>query len=488
MAWMSQRNEFSEDNLSNLFHLNPGSECDIRTISWCKSESSATEPELKRFTSEEEYRSWVTQCREPSGTLTNHTLVLVMHARLEGENMKWSSLPYGKETLRQTCQKLKQHRSLAHFIGRTSTGLFQNRMVKWGPEGSSDQSFVYHCRSDTESVRTPDDITISSTFMLDSSTTLAVMYGCTPRVMKRPEGWLKQLKGHDFHPMTFPIIFAELERDRLLDVFSLQNTQVHQRILHMETMIKQDSMQEHYSLGIQEMTRKDCDSTKLWIEISTLKGGLGSFKTQLESMSRHSRMLSDTVFKGPDSTCISQRVAGDKIAARLEEMIAEIEGKIVACDGLLGGMTLSMKIESNYYTRRDADANKNIAESNIEIAYDAKRDSHHMQTMSFLGMMFLPGTFFATMFSMSFFRFDPSEGTPLISPWIGIYIGLTTLCTFLVHLSWKRYTKKEDDRRRAADWSDPEKAVSSQSSGSNPSTPPTPSTACTQILPPYTRD
>ncbi|KAJ4406630.1 hypothetical protein N0V82_010077 [Gnomoniopsis sp. IMI 355080] len=249
--------------------------------------------------------------------------------------------------------------------------------------------------SDTESVKTPDDITVSSTFMLDNSTTLAVMYGCTEEVMKKTERWLKQLKELGFHPLTLPMIFAELERVRLLEVLSLQDTEVEQKILDMENRIIQDSRNENPSLGIKDITQKDCASTKLWLRISTLKGGLESLKAQLESMSRHSRTLSETVFTEPEGDHRTQRECGDKIVARLEEMIAEIEGKVRACDGLLGGMTLSMQIESNYYTRRDADSNTEIAISNIAIAKEAKRDSDHMQTMSFLGMMFLPGTFFA---------------------------------------------------------------------------------------------
>lgn len=86
-----------------------------------------------------------------------------------------------------------------------------------------------------------------------------------------------------------------------------------------------------------------------------------------------------------------------------------------------------------------------------------------MQTMSFLGMLFLPGTFFAvrrpksrhlsegksanhvqTMFSMSFFKFDPSEGTPMISPWIALYFGLTVAFTGFTFVSWNQYKKRVD--------------------------------------------
>jgi hypothetical protein len=47
-----------------------------------------------------------------------------------------------------------------------------------------------------------------------------------------------------------------------------------------------------------------------------------------------------------------------------------------------------MDQEWNYYTRRDAKAN-------IIIANASKKDSTQMRLISFVGMIFLPGTFLA---------------------------------------------------------------------------------------------
>lgn len=208
---------------------------------------------------------------------------------------------------------------------------------------------MYHCRSDTESLNTPDDMTMSTTFLLDNSTTLAVMYGCTPEVMEGTVAWLKLLKGPSFHPLILPMIFAEFERGRLLEVFSLQNSEVHQKILAMENKLKEDERITDVISGvevIQKITQRDCDSTKLWLSISRLKNGLESLKTQLESMIRHSKVLSDSIFTEADGGHEHQRASGIRIVARLEEMIAEIEGRVRTCDGLLGGMTLSMQMVS----------------------------------------------------------------------------------------------------------------------------------------------
>lgn len=79
------------------------------------------------------------------------------------------------------------------------------------------------------------------------------------------------------------------------------------------------------------------------------------------------------------------------------------------------------------------------------------------------------------MFSMSFFQFNPSQGAPLISPWISLYVGLTLLSTLIIFVSWKKYTKRTQERAEAKQKSDEEKAIGSQPSSSNPGTPQTPS-------------
>lgn len=159
--------------------------------------------------------------------------------------------------------------------------------------------------------------------------------------------WLKLWQEPSLHPLLLPMLFAEVERKRLLDVLSLQETNVKQRILAMENRIRQDAEKRNStSAGVTEMTQSDCDSTKLWLAISSLKNGLESLKTQLEAMARHSRMLSNTVFTDLEGEHKSQRISGAKIVARLEEITVEFEGKVRTCDGLSGGLTLSMQMVS----------------------------------------------------------------------------------------------------------------------------------------------
>lgn len=169
--------------------------------------------------------------------------------------------------------------------------------------------------------------------------------------MQQTVNWLRLVKGPNIHPLILPMVFAEFERRRLLNEFSSQKTKVNQKILAMENKLKEDQKtagkgQDSPGAVIQEITQNDCDSTKLCLSISDLKNGLDSLKKQLESISEHAKVLSRTIFTMEEGQHADERASGNRIVARLDEMIAEIEGKVRICDGLSAGMVLSVQMVS----------------------------------------------------------------------------------------------------------------------------------------------
>lgn len=57
-------------------------------------------------------------------------------------------------------------------------------------------------------------------------------------------------------------------------------------------------------------------------------------------------------------------------------------------------------------SQREARLNLEIAGEQRRIAHASKRDSTAMKTLSLLGALFLPGTYLASVFGMSFFNFE----------------------------------------------------------------------------------
>lgn len=211
---------------------------------------------------------------------------------------------------------------------------------------------VYGCKSDTVSPARDDDIAMSITCFPETHTTIAVMYGCTDGVVDYTRIFLNRLKSANgmaaFHPLMLPMIFAELERKRLLNSLEEMNTGPEQRILAVEKSLREDEMSKRTTeTPDSAVTARDCETTRMWAQTSSLKNGLESFKAQLLSMSDHCHKLSQAnLWHGDENTghqCMDQDV-DDRIKGRLKEMVEELNTKVRHCEGILGATVLARQL------------------------------------------------------------------------------------------------------------------------------------------------
>ncbi|KAK1676305.1 hypothetical protein BDP55DRAFT_662258 [Colletotrichum godetiae] len=446
MEWITQRLDFLKSDLGSLEFSSEGS-FKIRTVILRKADKR---PNVLDFTTEDAFLQWLESEKSP---LELPGLVLVMHHRPNTTDPRGArSLPYEESTFKKVAQKLYQHRSLSLLFKRASTALVTHKPVAWEGGLTPLASTVYNCKSDTENppvLNSPNDVALSVTSFPTRGTAYAVMYGCTQPVLDLTVKCLKNTGGQALHPLIMPVIFAELERKRLLDLLDMEKTSLEQRILELESKLRgedQNSISEKADSEPVLRTR-DCESTKLWIDVSKLQNGLHSLRIQLQNMVEHSENLAATYYKPPseDSGEIDEhlevRRAGAKIQMRLREIIDELGSKIRSCESLLGGMSLAAQMESNYYTRRDAKVS-------IIIANATKRDGSQMRSISLLGMIFLPGTFLASLFSMSFFNWTPPDGNQIISPWIALYGVLVIVITLITVWSMRKWMEAEEKKAR----------------------------------------
>jgi hypothetical protein len=63
-----------------------------------------------------------------------------------------------------------------------------------------------------------------------------------------------------------------------------------------------------------------------------------------------------------------------------------------------------------------------------------------MRVITAITLVFLPGTFVATLFSASFWNFDPRSTGPLVSGWVWLYFFTTFALTIIVLGVWRGYT------------------------------------------------
>ncbi|RYC61450.1 hypothetical protein CHU98_g4763 [Xylaria longipes] len=398
MEWISQKKQLQSEDFVE-FGFNSGYPCLIQTIRIRQDSSGKAEvAEEKTHTSEPQYLEWVKQASIPSCP-EEPTVVLVMHQRLEGADVKATSLPYGKDTFRVACEQLFQHRSVVHAIRRKSTATFTSRKAapwksrpEWGP------AVVYNCKSDTETLATHDDIVLSVTHFPKKPIIFAVFYGCTEEARAFIGDWFNYAKASAFDPLLLPMMHSELERRRLINKIDAKGGDLRKRIIDIENRLRevqsrksvQSSASEKDSTNI-SIAQRECEAVKLWVEVSSLKNGLESFKTGLKAMLENSKKPLENDILGEDGDEQTHKIrkhASERIQTRINDMIVEIESVVRRAAGHLVGMSLATQTESNYLTRKDAWAT-------ISIAVESKRDSSHMRYISFLGMIFLPGTFFA---------------------------------------------------------------------------------------------
>lgn len=91
---------------------------------------------------------------------------------------------------------------------------------------------------------------------------------------------------------------------------------------------------------------------------------------------------------------------------------------------------------------------QNDSEYTAAIAMDAKRDSIAMRTISILGIIYLPATFVATLFSMDMIQWGGSDGEesslPKASPSLWVYWATALPLTFTTILIWFLWSRREN--------------------------------------------
>lgn len=79
------------------------------------------------------------------------------------------------------------------------------------------------------------------------------------------------------------------------------------------------------------------------------------------------------------------------------------------------------------------------------LAHASKRDSTSMKVISLLGAIFLPATYLASVFSMTFFNFN-SGGPPLVSPLLWVYFVISIPLTLAIVMFWRWWDKRREVR------------------------------------------
>jgi len=223
---------------------------------------------------------------------------------------------------------------------------------------------------------------MSTTCFPDASLTFAMLYGCTETTISDVSDYLELSEKWGpalHHPLILPMIFATLERGRLLNQLERSGDGLSQRIMDLKIHLREDD-DDIFSAEPQGMparlgrparrwffrrekagstesrrgsderpastSTKECEATELWIQVSSLKDGLESFRDQLQGMLEHCRWLTRMAAGSDDGAfrLVTDPETGEKAERMLAHMVGELDCKIRSSKSVLGGMVMAMQV------------------------------------------------------------------------------------------------------------------------------------------------
>ncbi|KAH8896755.1 hypothetical protein GQ53DRAFT_803594 [Thozetella sp. PMI_491] len=309
----------------------------------------------------------------------------------------------------------------------------------------------------------PDDLALSVTYFLESSLTLAVVFGCNATQRKQIEGRLRVASSAALtHPLLLPGIFAELERKRLseqvediLDRFTLRTSSA--SVTSDEKLGTLDMSEEQMAEYLQLCYR----SQSLAKEFKAVKRQLSKMVQFCDSFGAtgHSSLL---LAKDPQATLTNDHgdeMAGinDMIRRRILEIMDEYDARIDECVMVVENMSITMQTVWSHIARRDAVVNTKIARANTSIALDAKQDNGQMKSIAFLTMVYLPVSAVASIFSMTMFNWSPQDGS-VVSSHIWVFVVVAAVLTIVTLAVWyiaTRFGKTEVSRHEDLELGNP---------------------------------
>lgn len=212
---------------------------------------------------------------------------------------------------------------------------------------------VYNCRS---SDNWENDLALSVTYSFEHRTTQAVLYGCNDDTRDRIHQRLERCQSAVYHPLTLPLIFADIERDRLFGKVNPLVTKLVERALSISRPSTfSESLQTTFQRNNTDYPRAKEESPEelmqMWLSVSRLRRGLEAWKAQLLKMQSHCRTMK---FEEPSQGNHTQiqikenlEETSERIEQRLVELIGEFDEKIGDCVTVIDGMVLATQLVRN---------------------------------------------------------------------------------------------------------------------------------------------
>ncbi|KAI0182696.1 hypothetical protein EV127DRAFT_448982 [Xylaria flabelliformis] len=400
----------------------------------------------------------------PVGSYTTQGLDVGMDNKSNEKKHELRTVPFSRNTFEMITKAFYVHSSISRAISRADMPVFSHTgAVMEDEDGLKHEASIFNCRT---SNAWPMDLALTITYFPRCNLKFAVIFGCDLSVEEEILNRLLLARNDASHPMLLPGILAETERKRHVQIVDDIVDEVEARIFQLE--IKPDA---EYGIPKSHMDKLHKEKRSAWLNISYIRNCLVSWRKQLENIELQVDKIDRSFVAEPEwsdetVTSISHTPEGhpplneDRSPAELDQVVQVVPTCLntdisASCREQFGNkyLTTGYKIKSRTraiieeYDDKIRDCSMRIdgmamatqwaqGDTNLEIAKATSRDSKHMRSIALVTMVFLPGTFFAGVFSMTFFSWSDDSGHPAISGYVWIYVVITTFFTMLTIFLW----------------------------------------------------
>ncbi|KAI2613200.1 uncharacterized protein GGS25DRAFT_478935 [Hypoxylon fragiforme] len=404
-----------------------------------ESDTTVTKNELLN---EQDWEDWFTNAPNENSGATELGVVLCTRAPpIFDDNAPVSHVSVTRDTWEKIVKSFHVHRSVIRSIAR-HVSCFSSI---YRDEGTSTKSKIYFTARMSKLL--PGDLALSVTYIPGTSSTFAVIYGCNEHQKQEVEKRIRLAEDKTKYPLLIIGIFAELERERLVenaeglvDGFALTSNRFENEAWDASVHMSNEKTQGYLRLCAQ--SRNITDQIRA-VKRQTLKlmGEIDEFNDYFASHK------GEAYSGGADNSSKKARhfrKAGAQMKKRLQDIINEYDDKVDECNMIVGNTTLAMQTVWNQIARHDSELNTRIAQTNTVVSLEAKKEGTQMKLIALLTMVYLPFSSVAAIFSMDLFDWDPPEGKPVVSKFFWVFAVVAVGLTAITFFAWYQITSRHE--------------------------------------------
>ncbi|KAK8041734.1 hypothetical protein PG993_006257 [Apiospora rasikravindrae] len=403
MNWIQDNAGISNADLDNVYRYE---EKQTTVITWTKDDQHIpdqpnSEPEV-----------FIILARAGEESPSGNTGEKPKSAPDTGGQRKLRTVPFSRNTFRQITDRFYTHGSISSVISRADVPIFSNTQLNMrDPSRLTHPAYVYNCRSSNE---WPKDLAVTVTHLPHLHKTFCIMFGCDVSTIATVANRLFSIGNEISYPLIMPAMMFEIERLRHINIMTMTIASLETEIAELDDM---NGEMDEEETRLRTARNRNAARRTACLDAPYLRNCLTNWNHQLVKFRQCA-----TTFDQTDTTSHANiyqpecrlRGTGDKVAARLLAIEEEYDQMIQECSMRLEGISLATQWCQG--------------ERNMSIARATSRDSKHMRIIGIITMIFLPGTFLAGVFSMSFFNWPTSDST-VVSHYVWVYISSAVIFT-----------------------------------------------------------